>query len=152
MAKNTHAQEAATGTSDSYTEEELMDPNTPDPNRMLANRPTLGEVDKPSVGTNFSQSSESVETPRESVNPLRQSPAQMMGNPSPVGETVPSSVDSTDGDTRETETESTEAEIEEEADFSDVEPVEDKTPAKKSTPRKSTKARTSNAGGSDFDF
>lgn len=45
MAKNTLAQEVSTGTSESFTEHEMSDP---EPHlALLRNRPTLGEVAEP---------------------------------------------------------------------------------------------------------
>jgi hypothetical protein len=137
MAKSTHSQEVLTGTSDSYTEHELTDPNT-----LLANRPVLGEVDRPSVGMDSSQSSESVQTPKDSATQDLQAPAPTTESHSETPETEDSDALSTDGNIPKTESES----AEEEADF------DSKTPTKKSTPRKSSRSRTSNAGESDFDF
>lgn len=45
MAKNTHAQEASTGTSDSYTEDEIADAEAP--LQVLITRPDLSTVDRP---------------------------------------------------------------------------------------------------------
>jgi hypothetical protein len=100
VAKNTHAQEAATGTSDSYTLEEAGDWET-----IVANRPQLGEVkeDKPSVGNSSEASSESAEKSSEHSETDPRKPAPTAGNRSPQEETPDNSgADSTGGNTRKT--------------------------------------------------
>ena len=100
MAKNTHAQEAATGTSDSYTAEEAGDWET-----IVANRPQLGEVkeDRPSVGSNSETSSESPETRSDSNSPDPQAGAPGAGNlSSPEKTGGPSDASSTGTATRKT--------------------------------------------------
>lgn len=84
MARSTHAQEVATGTSDSYSEHELSDPTPPDAVRIT--RAMIGELKerevKPSVGTDSSQSSGSESSLNESST---QSPPELvltMENPS----------------------------------------------------------------------
>jgi hypothetical protein len=97
MAKNTHSQEVLTGTSDSYTDHELNDPNIP------INRPTLGEVDNPSApiqeedGIRSSQSLRNGETPSDSETVSRPSPAQTMESPSSTTAVANSSADSMGG-------------------------------------------------------
>ncbi len=100
MAKNTHAQEAATGTSDSYTHEEWQD--------VLSQRPTLGNVDdregdEESVGNSFTPSSESESTQSDSQNPDPLQPAQTTENPSNQRVEESSIAPSTDGSTQETQ-------------------------------------------------
>lgn len=100
MAKNTHAQEAATGTSDSYTTEEAGDWET-----IVANRPQLGEVreDKPSVGNSTEASSENPEKSSDSNSADSPKPAPGAVNPSEAEEAPDNSgANSTDGNTRKT--------------------------------------------------
>ncbi len=97
MAKNTHAQEAATGTSDSYTKEEAGDWQT-----IVSNRPQLGEV-KPSVGNSSETSSESAEKSSDHSETDPRKPAPTAGNRSAQAETPDNSgADSTGGNTRKT--------------------------------------------------
>lgn len=97
MAKNTHAQEAATGTSDSYTEHELTDPDIVVHREMLGGDPKL-------VGTDSSQSSGSDKKSGDNQNQDPQSPAQTTENLSPdTGKQAGSTVNTADGDTQKTE-------------------------------------------------
>ncbi len=97
VAKNTHAQEVATGTPDSYTLEEAGDWST-----IVANRPQLGEV-KPSVGSNSEASSENAEKSSEETSADPRKPAPDAVNHSRQEETPDNSgADSTGGSTRRT--------------------------------------------------
>jgi hypothetical protein len=98
MAKNTKSQAVQTGTSDSYTEEETLDPTPP----VQVTRAILG-ADPEWVGTNSTASSESESNESESAKQPRRKPAQTTDNPSSQteGETD-SDATSTDGDTRKT--------------------------------------------------
>lgn len=77
MAKNTHAQEAATGTSDSFTEHELSDPVPP----IQVTRAVLGG-ELLSVGNNSEASTEKQSKTNESENQPPRQPAQTTENPS----------------------------------------------------------------------
>jgi hypothetical protein len=91
MAKSTKAQEASTGTSDSYTEHELSA-------AVLRGRPMLGGELK-SAGTNSSRSSKSAPTPNDKTIPSHQAPVPTTENPSGQQETAAnSSAASTGGD------------------------------------------------------
>lgn len=92
MAKSTHGQEVSTGTSDSFTEHELADPNPP----VVVQRAMLGGEPK-SVGTDSSQSSGDEPQSSNTTNPSPQEPAQTTENPSDQTATVDSDVHSTDG-------------------------------------------------------
>lgn len=90
-AKNTHAQEVATGTSDSYAIP-AVDPDAPTRVRraMLGGEPT-------SVGSNSSESTMRQGNDESSRDPSPQLPAHTTG--SRLSQTEPASdVDSTDGD------------------------------------------------------
>lgn len=103
MAKNTHSQEILTGTSDSYSDHESDDPNSPN---IRINRPMLGEVDKPLAhqdGTDSSQLSESDSKSSASTTVDPHSPAPTTENPSSATDTADSIVDSTDGVGQEAE-------------------------------------------------
>lgn len=65
MAKNTHAQEVATGTSDSYTDNELADPNPPQP--IVITRPILGEVDRATIVEAYTAKGKAIGEPAEDV-------------------------------------------------------------------------------------
>lgn len=110
MAKSTHSSEALTGTSGSFTEHEL---NDPDP--VVIRRPELGRVDwseekrlaeeeAPSQpnqedGTDSSPSSQSEQSSSESSTQDPHSPAPMTESPSKAPETeTDSSASSTDTD------------------------------------------------------
>lgn len=104
MAKNTHAQEVSTGTSDSYTPDEWADVKA-----RLGDRPQLGDVDTsdekeeaPSVGNNSEASSEneSQESDYETVNLPQDAPD--VENPSGGSEVEGSTVHMTDGSSQET--------------------------------------------------
>jgi hypothetical protein len=98
MAKSTRAQENKTGTSDSYTDEELLDPTPP----VVVTRAVLG-VDPKWVGTNSTASSESESNESESAKQPRRKPAQTTDNRSSRTETeTDSDAISTDGDTPKT--------------------------------------------------
>ena len=146
MAKNTHAQEAATGTSDSYTDEESADP-TP-PLQVTITRPELGTVDKPAepkeeapspttegggVSTRSSQSESNVS---DKPNQSPQQPAPTMENPSSPIPRADSDANSTDGDGPKTE-----------------QPPSDskgrKTPAKKATTKAQPRSRATMMGAED---
>lgn len=124
MAKNTHAQEAATGTSDSYTEDELLDPEPPQ--HIIITRPILGEVDRAVIteaydskahkdakegellsrvtvdGGDSTLSSPSEQPESDKPNPSLQQPAPTTENPSSPTPEETSGVDSTDGDGQRT--------------------------------------------------
>lgn len=90
MAKSTKSQAITTGTSDSYTAEELADPLA-----ALRARPVLGGELK-SVGTDSSRSSESAATSSGKAKQPHQLPAPTTENPS--NQTVADSgADSTGG-------------------------------------------------------
>lgn len=92
MAKSTKSQEIQTGTSDSYTADELQDAAA-----ILRSRPVLGGELK-SVGTSSVQSSRSDATSSDKPNPSLQAPAQTTENPSSQPETAANSgADLTDG-------------------------------------------------------
>src|SRR5688572_11390736 len=98
MAKSTKAQEVSTGTSDSYTEDEVAGMSS-----TLRGRPMLGG-ELLSVGTSSSQSSGKEKTSSDSENPAPQAPAQTTENLSSATEPVTDSdADSTDGDGLKTE-------------------------------------------------
>ena len=131
MAKSTKAQEVSTGTSDSYTPEELADPAPP----VRIQRAMLGVVPEevpPSVGTHSSQSSESETTRNDNENPSLRQPAPTTENPSgqPAKETD-STADSTVGDGL----------VEEEHQPFDEDDDEEETP--RSSSKKSTAAKKS---------
>lgn len=88
MAKNTHAQEVSTGTSDSYTEEELSDPAPP----VVIQRAMLGELkegDSGLVGMDSSELSEKEQQPSEHSKTSPRELAQTTENPSDQTETDP---------------------------------------------------------------
>lgn len=104
MAKNTHAQEIATGTSDSYTEDEVLDPTPP----LQVTRPELGTVDRPVTpkeepspamedGGDFTRSSKSESPESTKPNQSHQQPAPTTENLSSPTPTADSGVASTDG-------------------------------------------------------
>lgn len=105
MAKNTRAQEVSTGTSDSYTEHEKSDTNPP----PRVQRAMLGG-DSPSVGMDSSEFSENEQQSNEHGKTLL--PDHVRTTESPYDQTVTgdSTVNSTDGDTLATETDSSESE------------------------------------------
>lgn len=146
MAKNTHAQEIATGTSDSYTEHEGSDPQPP----ATVRRAMLGELKEGDlsssqpVGTRSLQFSESEQTSNEKQNPLHQPPAQTMENPSgpKVAEPVPdSTAPLTDGVGQKTQPQSSASNARKAAPGT----------GKKATPAKSNKARSRSLDASDDD-
>lgn len=94
MAKATHAQEVSTGTSDSYTPEELADPRPP----VRIQRAMIGEVDRPLVGDNLPPSSETASTEKSANARNVPSPALKTENRSSQFAGT-STVDSADGDT-----------------------------------------------------
>lgn len=95
MAKNTKAQEVATGTSDSYTDDEIQDPDPP----VRITRAELGTVDQPWHGNNSTQSSENDETESDSQKASRRKPAPTTDNRSKRrGKATDSDAISTDGD------------------------------------------------------
>jgi hypothetical protein len=65
MAKNTHAQEVATGTSDSYDEHELSDPELPQ--HVVITRPILGEVDRARITEAYVAKGNAIGEPAEGV-------------------------------------------------------------------------------------
>lgn len=77
MAKATRSQEVLTGTSDSYTEHELTDPNPP----VVVTRAVLGG-ELLSVGNNSEVSTEKQSTISDEENQFLQSPAPTTDNPS----------------------------------------------------------------------
>jgi hypothetical protein len=92
MAKSTKAQEVSTGTSDSYTEDEVAGMSA-----TLRGRPMLGG-ELLSAGINSSRSSGKEKTSGDSENPSHQAPAQTTENPSSATEPVADSdADSTGG-------------------------------------------------------
>lgn len=155
MAKSTKAQQASTGTSDSYTEAELADPTPP----IQITRAMLGAVPErevsPSVGMDSSPSSESEITRNDNGNPSHLPLAPMMGNPFGAPEKVMgSTVVSTAGaGLGETEPPPFDEELE---GFDDEYPEEEEEapePVKKSTPARKTaakKARARTIGDDDF--
>jgi len=97
MAKSTHSQEVLTGTSQSFTDHELSDPDPP----VVIRRAELGRVDQ-LAGTDSSESSESE---RQSSEPLKlspQEPAQTTENLSDQTDEMDSSAPSTGGSGRRT--------------------------------------------------
>lgn len=114
MAKNTKAQEAATGTSDSYTAHELTDENPP----PRISRAMLGDVDRkpdemhsgervegsdrPSVGNNSEASSENVSPVNGSETHVPQSLAQTTDSPSKQSEEESSTAHTTGGSSQAT--------------------------------------------------
>lgn len=136
MAKGTKAQEVSTGTSDSYTLEELADPTPP----IRIQRAMLGVVPEfreaePSVGTHSSQSSESENTKSDSVSQSRQAPAQMTESLSGQPESETDSIAASTAGVGQTHKEPLPSD-------------ETVTPAKKS----SRKARTQSIDVEDFNF
>lgn len=107
MAKNTHAQEVATGTPDSYTSHELSDPM---PTRAMIGVLIERVGEQPSApqdGMRSTQSSESAQTSNEKPSPDPLPPVQTTENPfeQKAQETVPdSSAHSTDGNGQKTAT------------------------------------------------
>lgn len=92
MAKSTKAQEVSTGTSDSYTEDEVAGMSS-----TLRGRPMLGG-ELQSVGTSSSRSSGKEKTSSDKESPSHQAPAPTTENHSSVTEPVTDSdADSTDG-------------------------------------------------------
>lgn len=101
MAKATHSQEILTGTSDSYTEEELNDPHPP----FVVQRAMLGELkegDDKSVGTASLESSNDETQSSKTQSPDHQGPAQMTENPSDQTDEGDSDAPSTVGSGRKT--------------------------------------------------
>ena len=91
MAKSTHAQEVATGTSDSYTEHELTDPDIVVHREMLGGDPAL-------AGTDSSQSSEKEQKSEELPNQTHPSPVPETDNPlKDTDKPERSTVDTADG-------------------------------------------------------
>lgn len=82
MAKNTKAQEVSTGTSDSYTEDEVAGMSS-----TLRGRPMLGG-ELLSVGTSSSRSSGKEKTLSDNESPSHQAPAPTTENPSSATEPV----------------------------------------------------------------
>lgn len=88
MAKSTRAQEASTGSSDSYTAAELNDPSPP----FRIQRAMLGEVDRPRkeepslAGMGSSPSSESESTSSDKTKSNVPKPARSTENPSSAQE------------------------------------------------------------------
>lgn len=103
MAKNTRAQEVSTGTADSYTEHEKSDENPP----PRIQRAMLGG-DTPLVGTDSSEFSQSDRPLSEPESHNRRAPARTTENLSAQMDKADSTVNLTDGDGPETETESVE--------------------------------------------
>ncbi len=92
MAKSTHAQEAATGTSDSYTAHEASDVDQP----VRIQRAVLGvppaeteRGDEKSVGNSGSQSAENPSKVTDNSNPLRPEDAPVVENPSKTEDSNP---------------------------------------------------------------
>lgn len=154
MAKNTHAQEVSTGTSASYTEEELLDPQP-----VVITRPILGEVDRKRItkeeeevpspvkedGGDFTPSSQSGSPESSKPNQSLPLPVPMTENPSSPTQEDNSGVDSTDGDGHKTEPQpsgnrgrQTPPTVARKA-----------APAKKATPAKQTGARATMMGAED---
>lgn len=141
MAKNTKAQQVSTGTPDSYTPAELADPAPP----IQITRAMLGvvpeEVNKSSVGTHSSLSSESETMKDDKQNQFLPPHAPTMENLSgqPEKETD-STADLTAGGGR--------AQMEpppsdDDEDDEDEESEDDVKPAKRTTsPRKATSSKT----------
>jgi hypothetical protein len=130
MAKNTHAQEAATGTPDSYTRDEAVElsiPADPEGSEM-----STVEGGAPSVTEDGEDSSESTGQSQNDDVKLSNSPrAPVHTTESPSKETKPadSGADSADGSSPKTEEKSA------------------KTPAKKTAPKKRPPA-----GAEDHEF
>jgi hypothetical protein len=110
MAKATHAQEVATGTSDSFTEHELNDPVL-----VRVTRPEIGYVDRvpeekeespsqnnPADSTDSSPSAKNDPSPIESNTADDPKPALTTENPSQVTEQEDSSANSMGGDGQRT--------------------------------------------------
>lgn len=126
MAKTTKAK------GDTYTARELNDPNPP----VRIRRPMLGEVDKPSVGSNL-------ETSSENETKTKSSETQSPRSPAPVTESLssgPETVTDSDADTTVTDGQRKTQQP------SDDKPVKS-TPAKKTT----GKARARQVDESEFD-
>lgn len=84
---------------DSYTPEELADPNPP----VRIQRAELGKVDQPSVGTDSSPSSESDSKPSDRTSHSHRKPVPMTENLSGAQESgTDSGAHSTDGSIRKT--------------------------------------------------
>lgn len=129
MAKSTKA------SGDSYTARELNDPRPPE--RIKIRRPMLGEVDRPSVGSNLETSSESKRKPKSNVTQDPPSHAPTTESPLPPLETeTDATADSTatDGQSRTQQP-------------SDEKAVKKSPPAKKNTGR----ARVRPVDESEFD-
>lgn len=97
MAKATHAQEVATGTSDSYTPEELADPDPP----VVITRAQLGgekQWTERQDGTDSLESSGKEHGTGEKQSQPLQSPALTTENPSSSAKTEPGSVPTTTTD------------------------------------------------------
>ena len=90
MAKSTRSQEILTGTSDSYTEDEVAGMSS-----TLRGRPMLGG-ELQSVGTSSSRSSGKEKTSSDKESPSHQAPAQTTESHSSATE-ADSDADSTDG-------------------------------------------------------
>lgn len=146
MAKATRAQEVSTGTSDSYTDDELVDPTPP----VVITRPILGEVDRVPYrskeaqssqevdGGDSTQSSQSEHKSDDKPNQSRPQHAPTTENPSKVTAKETSDVDSTDGNGHETEPQP-----------SGSTSAGRKTPAKKAAPKKQTGARSTMMRGAE---
>lgn len=155
MAKNTKAQQASTGTSDSYTEAELADPTPP----IQITRAMLGAVPEkevvPSVGMDSSPSSESEITKSDNAKPPPLPPVQMTESLSGQPERETGSIVVSTGGAGQVGTEPPPFDEELEG-FDDEDPEEEEEtpePVKKSTPAKKAaakKARARTIGDDDF--
>lgn len=157
MAKNTHAQEAATGTPDSYTAHESSDADAP----IVIRRAMLGEVDRPSQGPRdgggFSPSTEKPQTSTESSKDSPPQPAPTTENPSDQQEKEEDSIAPlTDGDTQRMEqppSDEGETDLNEEEDSEpDFDTRAKPTPPRKPVPAKKTASATKKAATRSTDF
>ena len=83
MAKNTHSQEVLTGTSDSFTDNEIDDPSPPyQIQRAMLGELTEKEGDEELAGTDSSELSLSEQPSSVRSKTSLQEHAQMTGNPS----------------------------------------------------------------------
>lgn len=154
MAKNTHAQEAATGTSDSYTAEEATDPTL-----QLRNRPVLGGVDadddvnrgaEPSVGNNSAASSESESRESESQTHNLPVVAREMENHSNQSGVESGTAHSVDGSTPVTQQQPSDDEAEEAPQNTPAKPARKAATGRK--PVAPSRGRRGPAGAEDDDF
>jgi len=154
MAKSTKAQQVSTGTSDSYTDDELNDPAPP----IHITRAMLGappKEDTPSVGMDSSPSSESANTKSDNENPSRQPLAPMTENPFGQQDKETDSTAALTVGVGQTETEpqpSDEDEDDDEFEDDDEDAQQSPEPVTKKAAKKaaSKKARVRSTGDDDF--